>query len=132
MSTKETDPVFDAIETGDLEVFSALFAEGTALRRNTEDEDVPMEVMAQQLGGLHAVAKRLTYSDRNTFPTPDGFITHQILEVEFPNGNVVRMPTVVRFYLDDDGRIRRMEEWCDSAHERAIEHEVMAVVGGET
>ncbi|GAA4901820.1 ketosteroid isomerase-like protein [Actinomycetospora succinea] len=116
--TDVVDRFFAALEAGDFAGVEALYHPEAVMWLNDGTErDVAGTLTV--LKGLHAVVDGLRYEVARRHVVDGGVVQQHALCGRLPDGTEVRMPAAM--YLEiADGRVRRIEEYLDSAHAAPI------------
>ncbi len=106
------DPFFAAITAGNIDAVKAAYSPTAGIWHNfDEKEQVPAD-NALTLAFLHSRAQNLQYTEIRRFPSPGGFVQQHVL-VGDAKGGKLRMPAIIRFWVED-GLITRLEEYLDT------------------
>lgn len=121
MGTGDTAVVerfFAALEAGDFASVEALYHPDAVMWLNDGTERDVAGTLAV-LRGLHAVIDGFRYDVARRHVVDGGVVQQHALCGRLPDGTEVRMPAAM--YLEiADGRVRRIEEYLDSAHAAPI------------
>jgi ketosteroid isomerase-like protein len=120
MSSQSDDPFtvaerfFAAIENGDIATVEALYAEDVVVWHNTDrKEKTKAESLSNIRWGLAAL-RDLRYLQVRRTHTEHGFVQQHLFEAIQADGSKVQQE-MVTICTVRDGRITRLDEYCDSA-----------------
>ena len=108
------DRFFSALEAGDAETVSELYAPDATVWHNYDQVDQARE---QNLAVLAWISRKVAgrrYEEVRRVVTPDGFVQQHVLRGTLPDGSELEVPAMLRIYCAD-GRITRVEEYLDTA-----------------
>lgn len=107
---------FNAIEQGDIETMQHSFMPDAAIWHNTDELIVTPAQTAQTLTNMVLRIKDREYADRRLTVFPGGFVQQHVLRGTRVHDNVkVRLPCAIICEVKN-GRIKRLDEYFDSAH----------------
>lgn len=107
---------FDSVEAGDIEAVAACYADDAAIWHNT---DGLTQTKAENLKVLKLFTRYIAdirYQDRRLNVFRGGFVHQHRLTGRRPDGVAVELPATLICAVQD-GRITRLDEYFDSAHE---------------
>lgn len=105
---------FTAIETGDVEAVSRLYAPDVVVWHNTDGVE---QTAGQNLATLTWMVRHLSdrrYEVIRRVATEDGFVQQHVLRAQAPGGELALPACIVARV--QEGRISRIDEYLDSAH----------------
>ncbi|WP_040496091.1 nuclear transport factor 2 family protein [Ilumatobacter nonamiensis] len=109
------DAVFGAIERGDMEALSTLWADDIEVWHSN---DGVVQDKAQNLAVLGWMIKQtetIEYRDIIRDLTAAGFAQRHVLALTFDGGRTADLPVAI-FVTVRDGQVTRIDEYVDSAH----------------
>lgn len=106
------DKFFTALATGDQTTCEALFTDDAVVWHNYTQQEQPKSDALAALAGLAQMRAEFEIVGRDF--TDDICIQRHVVRVTLPNGDVAAIPAIQRISLSG-GRIRRIEEYMDSA-----------------
>ena len=104
--------LFAALEAGDLSAATALFHDDAVVWHNYTQQEQPKSEALAALAGLAQMQPEFHIVGRDF--TDDTCVQRHVVRVTLPNGEVAAIPAIQRISLSG-GRIRRIEEYMDSA-----------------
>jgi ketosteroid isomerase-like protein len=119
------DKFFTALATGDQTTCEALFTDDAVVWHNYTQQELPKSEALAALAGLAHMRAEFHIVGRDF--TDDTCIQRHIVRVTLPNGDVAAIPAIQRISLSG-GRIRRIEEYMDSAQMAAAMQALQAGV----
>ncbi len=105
--------LFNAVDAGDFEGFTSLFAPGAVIWHNYDQTEVSIPDTAAVLKGLKSLVKSAAYGDRRYMSVPGGAVAQHVLRVTTLDGQLVEMPVMLRMFIEG-GMIQRIEEYFDT------------------
>jgi ketosteroid isomerase-like protein len=106
------DKFVEALSTGDAASLDALFTDDAVIWHNYDQVSQPVAAALAALAGLAALQPRYEIAGRDVV---DGAcIQRHVVHVTLPGGESAAIPAIQRISLAD-GRIRRIDEYMDSA-----------------
>ena len=106
---------FDAVEQGDIATLRACYADDAAIWHNTDNlEQTPDDNAATLAGFVERIPTR-RYTERRLRVFDGGFAQQHVLVGTRKDGVEVRLPACLVCEVTD-GKIRRLDEYLDSAH----------------
>ncbi|BAN02009.1 nuclear transport factor 2 family protein [Ilumatobacter coccineus] len=112
------DAVFDAIERGDMEALTALWADDIEVWHSNDgivqDKAQNLAVLAWMIDTTESIE----YRDAVRELTAEGFVQRHVLRVTFGDGRTADLPIAI-FASVRDGQVTRIDEYVDSAHAAA-------------
>jgi len=99
---------------GDVEGVGALYHDDARYWRNFDDRELDKAQLLKVIRFLVTQVRDLAYQDVRIHPTPTGFVQQHVLVGRAPNGDTLRAPACLVTEITD-GRIRRLDEYLDSA-----------------
>ena len=112
------DCLVNAIAAGDVDAVRALYAPDIVVWHNFDEQEQTIDDNLATLTDLHARATQLQYTEIRRFLSPGGFVQQHVLVGNARHGHL-RMPAMIRFWVDD-GRIIRLEEYLDTRQARVL------------
>lgn len=103
-----------ALLQGDVAGVSKLYHDDALVWRNVDDRQLNKDQLLKVVRFLATQVGELCYQDIRVHPTPQGFVQQHVLSGIAPSGQAVRVHACLVATIDD-GRIRRLEEYLDSA-----------------
>ena len=119
------DAFFSALATGDQTTCEALFTDDAVVWHNYTQTELPKSEALAALAGLAHMQAEFHIVGRDF--TDDTCIQRHVVRVTLPNGDVAAIPAIQRISLSG-GRIRRIEEYMDSAQMAAAMQALQAGV----
>ncbi|MGA0599945.1 nuclear transport factor 2 family protein [Caulobacter sp. KR2-114] len=110
---------FDAIERGDAAAVAACYAEDVAIWHNTDGLTQGRDENLKVLSGLIRYYPERRYAERRLTAFPGGFVQQHVLRARRSDGAERSLPACVICQVKD-GRITRLDEYFDSAHQAAF------------
>lgn len=111
---------FDAIEAGDIAAMRGCLADDAAIWHNTDELVVSPDQTAQTLTGMVQRITEIHYTERRLNTFPGGFVQQHVLTGKRRHDGVfVRLPCAIICRVEA-GRIKRLDEYFDSAHVEAF------------
>jgi ketosteroid isomerase-like protein len=101
-----------AISSADIDGVRAVYAPDAKIWHNFDEREQTVAENLETLVDLHRRATGLEYTEIHRFPAPGGFVQQHVL-VGQAKGGALRMPAMIRFWVED-GRITRLEEYLDT------------------
>jgi len=101
-----------ATRANDAEAYRALVAPDAVTWHNFDDTEVTVEHTVRTVAWLHKTVRNLTWHDVELLPTPTGWVSRTIMTGEAPGG-ALRVHSCVVVTIDDDGLVRRVDEYLD-------------------
>ena len=120
MSTPRTadevaDAVFGAIERGDIEMLTALWADDIEVWHSNDgvvqDKPQNLAVLGWMVDNTASIEYRHIVRDLTTA----GFVQRHVLRLTFDGGRTADLPIAI-FASVRDGQVTRIDEYVDSAH----------------
>jgi hypothetical protein len=108
-----------ATRGNDPDASAALNAPGSVTWHNFDELEVTPEQGARTMAWLRRAVPDLAWTDVATLPTPAGFVMQTILTGTAPGGRL-RLHSCMVVTLDDDGLIKRIEEYLDTAQSAVL------------
>lgn len=106
------DKFVEALSTGDAAGLDALFTDDAVIWHNYDQVGQPAREALAALAGLGALQPRYEIAGRDVV---DGAcIQRHVVHVTLPGGQSASIPAIQRIAMTD-GRIRRIDEYMDSA-----------------
>ncbi len=99
---------------GNVAGVSELYHDDARVWRNVDDRDLNKDQLLKVVRFLSTEVAELAYRDIRVHPTPQGFVQQHVLSGIAPGGESVRVHACLVATIDG-GRIRRLEEYLDSA-----------------
>ena len=109
------DRVFAAIEAGDLDAVSSMWADDVEVWHN---DDGVVQTKDENLAVLAWLVRRTAsraYLDVVRHVHDGGFAQRHVLRLGFDDGRTADLPAAI-FVSVRDGRVARVDEYLDSAH----------------
>ncbi len=106
------DKFFTALATGDQATCEALFTDDAVVWHNYTQQEQPKSEALAALAGLAQMRAEFEIIGRDL--SEDTCVQRHVVRVTLPNGEVAAIPAIQRISFAD-GRIRRIEEYMDSA-----------------
>jgi ketosteroid isomerase-like protein len=106
------DRLIGAIAAAHPDAVRAVYAPDAKIWHNFDELDQTVDENLATLVALHQRASGLQYTEIRRFLAPGGFVQQHVL-VGQAKGGPLRMPAMIRFWVDD-GRITRLEEYLDT------------------
>jgi ketosteroid isomerase-like protein len=119
------DKFFTALATGDQATCEALFTDDGVVWHNYTQQELPKSQALAALAGLAQMQAEFHIVGRDF--TDDTCIQRHVVRVTLPSGDVAAIPAIQRISLSG-GRIRRIEEYMDSAQMAAAMQALQAGV----
>ncbi|MEM6108766.1 nuclear transport factor 2 family protein [Mycobacterium sp. 050272] len=119
------DKFFTALATGDHTTCEALFTDDAVVWHNYTQQEQPKSEALAALAGLAAMRAEFHIVGRDF--TDDTCVQRHVVRVTLPNGEVAAIPAIQRISLSG-GRIRRIDEYMDSAQMAAAMQALQAGV----
>lgn len=104
----------DRLIAGDVAGVGEVYAEDVVVFRNFDGRELPRAKVLKVVGFLAANVRELRYDDLRITPTPKGFVQQHVLRGLAPNGAELAAHACLVAEVVD-GRIRRIDEYIDSA-----------------
>lgn len=111
--------LFDALDAGDFGRFASFFTPDAVIWHNFDKSEVTIPETAAVLQGLGGLVNSAAYVERRYISVSGGAVLQHVLRVTTKDGRLVEMPAMLRVHMED-GLIRRIEEYFDSAQSAAI------------
>jgi ketosteroid isomerase-like protein len=121
---------FAALEAGDTDLLARLYTPDARIWHNDASGEQGVEDNLRVLRGLHAVVSGLHYDVGRRFPMDGGVVQQHVLRGTLPDGSAVAMPAAMFLYVEG-GRVRRIEEYLDSAQAAPIRAARAALTAGQ-
>ena len=121
---------FAALEAGDTDLLARLYTPDARIWHNDASGEQGVEDNLRVLRGLHAVVSGLRYDVGRRFPMDGGVVQQHVLRGTLPDGSAVAMPAAMFLYVEG-GRVRRIEEYLDSAQAAPIRAARSALTAGQ-
>lgn len=120
MSTDRTtdevaDAVFGAIERGDMEMLTSLWADDIEVWHSNDGVVQDKAQNLAVLGWMTANTETVEYRDIVREPTAAGFVQRHVLHLTFADGRTADLPIAI-FVSVRDGQVIRIDEYMDSGH----------------
>lgn len=109
------DAVFGAIERGDAELLTTLWADDIEVWHNNDGVVQDKSQNLAVLGWMYANTASIEYRDIVRDLTAAGFVQRHVLRLTFDDGRVADLPIAI-FASVRDGQVTRIDEYVDSAH----------------
>ena len=106
--------LMDAIQAGDVATVAALYADDMVGWRNFDRRELGKAAMVRIIEFLAKQVRELRYEAIRVAPTPTGYVQQHVLHATAPDGTRVESPACLVVEVRD-GRIRRLDEYLDSA-----------------
>ena len=103
-----------AIQAGDVAAVGALYADDMVGWRNFDRRELGKPAMLRVIEFLAKEVRDLRYDAIRVDPTPSGYVQQHVLHATAPDGTRIESPACLVVEVRD-GRIRRLEEYLDSA-----------------
>jgi len=110
---------FAAIEAGDIEAISQIYAPDALIWHNTDQVEQSVEQNLVVLRWVHAHVKGWHYEDVRRTCFPGGFVQQHMGKGTAPSGLPVTMPACIVAKVSD-GRVTRIDEYIDSVGVAAL------------
>jgi uncharacterized protein len=107
------DRFFAAIEGGDVEALTQLYADDATVWHNFDQIDQPVGDNLRILSRLHHAVAGLRYTEITRVILDDGFVQQHVLTGAAAGGRL-EVPAMMRVTVSD-GAITRIEEYLDTA-----------------
>ena len=117
MSDDQNDCVtrmFDAITRGDVATLKACFEPDARIWHNDNEVESDVEQTCAALGYFCASSKNVSYEDQRIVRTGNLCFVQHVLTAELASGEAFRLPAMMRVEVNDQGLVRRIEEYYDS------------------
>ena len=121
---------FAALEAGDTDLLATIYTPDARIWHNDASGEQGVEDNLRVLRGLHAVVSGLHYDVGRRFPMDGGVVQQHVLRGTLPDGSAVAMPAAMFLYVEGD-RVRRIEEYLDSAQAAPIRAARAALTAGQ-
>lgn len=109
------DAIFQAIESGDVNAITTMWADDIEVWHNTDGvvqtKDQNLAVMRWMIENTASVE----YRDIARHTTDDGFVQRHVLRITFDDGRTADLPAAI-FFTIRNGKVARIDEYLDSAH----------------
>lgn len=105
---------FAALEAGDVATVAAIYSEDARIWHNDASGEQGVEDNLVVLRGLHQVVSGLRYEIVRRHPVEGGVFQQHVLRGRLPDGTEIAMAAAM-YLTVDGGRVRRIEEYLDSA-----------------
>ena len=106
----------DAITDGDRDGIEKLVAEDFVMWRNVTRATQERSEFINLAARLSSVLPGFRYTDVKRIATDDGFVQQHIVTGQGPSGQTFEAPACIICQVQD-GRISKMDEYYDSAHD---------------
>jgi ketosteroid isomerase-like protein len=116
--------MFDALQAGDLTAFRSMCTPDMTIWHNFTQAEQPLDQLVDNLSMMLKALNEVAYVDRRYQSLPDGAFGQHTLTGATASGKRVEAPAAVRVRLDAQGKVRRIEEYMDSAHVATIANEL--------
>lgn len=120
MSLAETEALakrfFDAIEAGDAEAVADCYDEQVVIWHNHDRLEQGREANLKVLRGMIRAFPKRAYTNRDLKVFDGGFVQQHLLVATRTDGKQVELPAALICRVEG-GRIVRLDEYFDSAHE---------------
>lgn len=103
-----------AIQAGDIAAVDALYADDMLGWRNFDRRELGKPAMLRIIEFLAKEVRDLRYEKIRVEPTPSGYVQQHVLHARAPDGSQIESPACLIVEVRD-GRIRRLDEYLDSA-----------------
>lgn len=111
--------MLEAIEQGDMDKLRRCFAPDALVWHNNDQFEQNIDtVITTMLEPVCAISTSRTYEDRRVTSAGSSAFLQHTLTIALNSGREVRIPTMMRVYVNSDGLVGRIEEYFDS---RAVE-----------
>lgn len=107
---------FDAIEAGDVATVAACYADDVTVWHNTDGAAQTKAENLKVLGAFTTHFADIRYEDRRLAVFPGGFVHQHRLTARRADGVALELPAAIVCAVAN-GRITRLDEYFDSAHE---------------
>jgi uncharacterized protein len=107
------DRFFSAIEAGDIDALTQLYADDATVWHNFDQLDQNVGDNLRVLAWLHGSVAGLRYTDIDRVILDDGFVQQHVLTGTAAGGRL-EVPAMMRVTVSD-GTITRIEEYLDTA-----------------
>lgn len=108
------EAVFGAIERGDMETLSALWADDIEVWHSNDgvvqDKEQNLAVLGWMIGNTASIEYRDKVRDLTS-----AVVQRHVLRVTFADGRTADLPVAI-FVSVSDGQVTRIDEYVDSAH----------------
>lgn len=121
---------FAALEAGDTDLLATIYTPDARIWHNDASGEQGVEDNLKVLRGLHAVVSGLHYDIARRMPMDGGVVQQHVLRGTLPDGSQVAMPAAMFLYVED-GRVKRIEEYLDSAQAAPIRAARAALSAGQ-
>jgi ketosteroid isomerase-like protein len=110
---------FAAVEAGDVAELERIYSPDARIWHNDDGAEQGVPDNLRVLRGLHRVVGDLRYEIVRRAEVDGGVFQQHVLHGRLPDGSAVAMPAAMYLQIAD-GRVRRIEEYLDSAHAAPI------------
>ena len=112
--TDVADRIFAAIEAGDADAVTDVYADDVVIWHNDDGLEQTKEQNLRVLGWLVKLTTRREYCAVRRYEIEGGFVQQHDLHVDLSDGRSAILPACVIVQVDD-GKITRIDEYLDSA-----------------
>ena len=109
------DAVFDAIERGDIDSLTSLWADDIEVWHSNDGVVHGKAENLVVLGWMIENTDTIEYRDAVRDLTAAGFVQRHVLRLTFDDGRTADLPIAI-FASVRDGQVTRIDEYVDSAH----------------
>lgn len=106
--------LMDAIQAGDVATVAELYADDMVGWRNFDRRELDKSAMVRVIEYLAKRVRDLRYEGIRVETTASGYVQQHVLHATAPDGTRIESPACLVVEVRD-GRIRRLEEYLDSA-----------------
>lgn len=111
--------MFNAVETGDIDTFEALCAEGATIWHNYDRKTMPLSETAKGLRAMSQVVEGVRYAERRYVAIPGGAIAEHVLRGTTRSGKRIDAPVIAHIHLTA-GKVAHIDEYLDPAQTAPI------------
>jgi len=105
---------FDAVETGDIEAVSLIYAPDAVIWHNTDGLETTRDANLETLRGFTHLISQRRYTQRRVQIAADGFTQQHVLTGVRRDGTTVSLAACIVCEVKE-GQITRLDEYFDSA-----------------
>ena len=114
MTNELADRFFAAIESGDVDIVTSIYAHDAVIWHNTDQVEQPVSDNLLVLGWLVKNTASREYREIRRSNIEGGFVQQHVLHLEFADGRSADLPACLVVQVADD-RITRLDEYLDGA-----------------